>query len=117
MAVTTQIADGYPAPPGNKYESVLCLEGPKSYTQIGVASPPTGGQLITAAQFGMKYFDYISGGMSDDGQYLAFVTLMTTDKRGVTSARVFWMIAHTGLEVTGTTDLSARVVRLRAQGG
>jgi hypothetical protein len=106
---------GYPQSEGGKIGSVLPISGPTSYTQVTPASPPTGGQSIKASQFGMKFFDHVEGGLSDDGQYIAFVSLNGSPGKA-TTATVLWTIAHTGAEVTGAVNLSARSVAFRAIG-
>lgn len=106
--------DGYPQSEGAKLGSVIEKTGPSSYTQVSTGSPPTGGQAVYASEFGLKYFDHVEGGLSDDGEYLVFFTPAVDGKQPVTHGILFWMVAHTGVEASG--DLSARTVRLRAIG-
>jgi hypothetical protein len=51
---------GYPKVPGDAVWSVLDVVGPASYVQVVPGSPPTGGQLITAADFGMQALDFVA---------------------------------------------------------
>lgn len=107
----------YPAPPGNKNESVIDWTGPASYTQVTVATPPTGGDAITPAAFGLQRFERIEGGPSDNGQYIA-IPIMSPYNPGQTTptATLLWITAATGAQVAGAVDLSARKVRLWARG-
>lgn len=107
----------YPAPPGNKRHSIIDISGPASYVQIAVATPPTGGQQVAAAVFGLTQIEWSQSMGSDDGQFdivifgqplqknkpLAFITLM-------------WIIAATGAQVAGAVNLSARTARIFAIG-
>ena len=102
----------FPQSFGSKRAQIALLTGPASYTQVSVATPPTGGQSLKATDFGLKFIDFAIGGVSDDGQY---EVVLTPAGAGVISAGTWtaiWKVAHTGAEVTGTTNLSARTVRV-----
>lgn len=62
--------DGYPSAIGNVVFSVFPHVGPTSYTQVTIVAgtiPATGGDVVTAlAEAGMKWFDKLEGGSSDD---------------------------------------------------
>lgn len=102
----------FPQSFGSKRAQIALLTGPASYTQVSVATPPTGGQSLKATDFGLKFIDFAIGGVSDDGQY---EVVLTPAGAGVISPGTWtaiWKVAHTGAEVTGTTNLSARTVRV-----
>ncbi len=110
------ILDGYPQSIGAKRESVIKVTGPSSYTQVSVATPPTGGQVIDAAAFGLKYIESAEGSLSNNGQYGVRVIFDNNPKQGVTSIRLLWFVASTGAEAAGSADLDALTVRVRATG-
>ena len=109
------LIDGYPQSSGAKRESVLLVAGPNPYTAVSVATPPTGGQVVQAAAFGLKYIEAAEGSLSDDGQYGVRVIHDSNPKQGTTSIRLMWFTAATGAQA-GAVDLSARSVRVRAIG-
>jgi hypothetical protein len=110
------LLDGYPQMVGSKIESVLEVTGPASYTQVSVATPPTGGQAITAKEFGLKYIDHISDALSNNGAYIVKFTPTVTGTKGVTAGILMWITAAGGAEASGSADLDAITVRLRAVG-
>lgn len=109
--------DGYPGAQGHKSQSVIEVAGPASYTQIGVATPPTGGQSILASAFGLKGIDACEASGSDDGTYAIRVFYPNGSAvRPSLSVTLQWITAATGAEVAALTVLSARTIRLRAVG-
>ena len=113
----SKILDGYPQPVGAKMESVIYKSGDTAhYEVVSAGSPPTGGQAVYASEFGLKYLEHVEGGMDATGAYRVFFTPKITGKGPVTSGILMWVTAATGAEVTHTTDLSAKQVRLRAIG-
>jgi hypothetical protein len=107
---------GFPQSNGARVESVMTKTGPASYTQVSVATPPTGGQTVEAKEFGLKYIEFLESSLSDDGQYQVFATPKVADAKGVSSWTLMWVTASGGAEVAAETDLSGRTVRLRAIG-
>lgn len=105
---------GYPQSNGAKRESVVPISGSASYVAVVTGTPPTGGQSVPASAFGLKFFDHIAGGLSDDGQYIVTATLKGSPGKA-TSAILLWAVAHTGAEAANG-DYSARSVALRAIG-
>ncbi len=105
---------------GDRPYAIIDFAGPASYTQVTTGSPPTGGQAITPADFGLvapiEGIIPVSG--SDDGQYEVVAIQLTSSNQGLGNATwaLLWQIAHTGAEVTGAVNLSARTVRLIAFG-
>ena len=116
--------DGYPTSFSNVKACVFVHPGPASYATVVIATPPTGGDTVLAAEAGMKAFDTIQGGMtSDDGQYMVQVispngnsASSSTAAQPTTTMKLRWIIAATGAEVANTTNLSARTIRLFAMG-
>lgn len=106
----------YPAPPGNKNRTIATLAGPASYTQIGIASPPTGGQVVVASTFGLVDIEFATASVSDNGQYAAHVIFDKNPQGAVQQIRLLWVLAATGAQVAGAVDLSARTVRLTVEG-
>lgn len=107
---------GYPQSEGAKVVSVITKAGPASYAQLSNATPPTGGQVVSAVEFGLKYIEYLDVSVSDNGQYSAFATPGTSEALACDTWRLAWFTRATGAEVAATTDLSGRTVRLRAVG-
>ena len=102
----------FPQSFGQKRVQIALLTGPASYTQVTVATPPTGGQSLKSTDYGLKFIDFAIGGVSDDGQYEVVLTPTVNTPTGQASWTAIWKVAHTGAEVTGTTNLSARTVRV-----
>lgn len=102
------ISGDYPVVIGNRKLSIINHTGPSSYTAISDATPPTGGDLVNASEFGLKYLEAVVVLGSDNGQYdgVAFNTNLNTQPG--TSVALQWNTSHTGAEVSGTTNLSAR---------
>ncbi len=105
---------------GDRPYAIIDFAGPASYTAVTTGSPPTGGQAITPADFGL-----VAGleaiwmvGCSDDGQYgvEAFQTTAYNQGQANPTWSLLWYVLNTGAQVTGTTNLSARTVRLIAIG-
>ena len=108
----------YPDSAGAHRMTVFAHTGPTSYTAM-TTGPLAGGDSVTAAEAGIKFFDaVIPIGLSDSGLYVvqavAPVANPSTNKQAAhaTSWRLRWVTASTGVEVTGTTNLSAQTVRL-----
>lgn len=100
---------------GDRMESLFKGTGPASYTQITAGTPPagpTGGQAIPATAFGLKYINFCAGGLDESGKYMV-IPCVKPDASGVV---LIWIIAHTGAEETGTTNLSTFTFKLRAVG-
>lgn len=107
---------GYPQAEGSKLGSVIEKAGPASYTAVTPGAPPTGGQVLEAKEFGLKYLESVTAGLSADGAYTAFFTPTIANKNGVTAGILLWMTAATGVEVVAQVALDTIKVRLRAIG-
>ena len=100
-------------PFGNRRMTAGLLTGPTSYTRVTVASPPTGGQAVSASQFGLTYIDAIFATASDTGAYTADWTAKSITPQGVTAGTLIWRTATTPIdEVGGGTNLSAKYLRV-----
>lgn len=112
-----------PSPPGDEPWTIIDIDGPTSYTVITTATPPTGGQTILASDIGMTQIDAAEVMGSDNGAYTGQVYIiggLGDPRSGATpnfsqpgtKMLLQWITAATGAEVTGTTNLSARRLRL-----
>jgi len=115
MARTTVSGD-YPIVAGNRKMSVIDHAGPSSYTQVSVATPPTGGDTVNASEFGLKFIECLLVMGSDNGAYDGTAFPLAGQFQPSTSVILEWVTAHTGAEVAGATNLSARTMRLLAIG-
>jgi len=130
MATTLLTRYGYPKVPGDQPESILDVSGPASYNPLVAGTPgppitpPSGGQRVTAQDFGLQSLDFVTGMGSTDGRFFVMVVpelispapnpLPTQLPDGSFSAvRLGWM-QLTGGQATG--DLSTSTVRLFARG-
>lgn len=107
---------GYPQSEGAKVGSVIEWTGPASYTQVTPGSTPTGGQAITAKDFGLKYIEFVDTQLDATGTYEVLFTPTVSGKQGVTAGILMWRLAATGVEMGAQSDLDAYKVRLRAIG-
>src|SRR5437868_4905287 len=96
----------YPTPPGDKRWACGLVKGPASYTQITVATPPTGGFTVKASDIGLNEIEWCAVAISDNGKYVAFPMPTKGQNAPQTSVSFCVVIAHTGAEETGTTDMS-----------
>lgn len=108
---------GYPAAMGNVWGSVFPHTGPASYTQF-TDTPAAGGDTVEGVEAGMKYFDFLVGGITDSGTY--FVRAVppaghpSTSQQGAPSQTwtLVWYVLATGAEAAAAADLDAEIVRL-----
>ena|SRR5579872_2439517 len=110
------ISGDYPQALGSRRISVIDHVGPASYTQVTVATPPTGGDIVQASEFGLKYLEAVLVEGSDNGAYDGAAFPLSGQLQPSTSVALEWITAHTGAEVAGATNLSARTMRLLAIG-
>ena len=115
--------DGYPTPVGSSVMSIKGIQGPGSYTQITPGTAPavaTGGQTIQASDFGLKYFDFVSAGLTDTGinrvECIPGGRSNGAPKGACTSYTLRWVVVATGAEVAALVDLSSEWVRVKAVG-
>jgi hypothetical protein len=106
----------FPQSVGSRVYSVIDHVGPASYTQITPGSPPTGGDVVKASEFGLRFISAVYAGLSDDGTYNVEASMGIAGGQEVTQATLIWIVAHTGAEAAGAANLSARSIRLFAIG-
>ena len=116
--------DGYPDSFGSHRASVFPHAGPLAYVQIveGVAPAlATGGDTVQAIEAGMKFFEYVSAGLTDSGKFR--VECIPTTPSGVVASqaaipqpgltyRLRWVVVATGAQVAADVNLTAEIVRL-----
>jgi len=131
MATALLTRYGYPKVPGDQPDSVLDVTGPTTYTPLvpgtpgPPVTPPSGGQRITAQDFGLQTLDLVFGMGSTDGRYSVMVVPeLIQPPPGLPSpqqlpdgtfsaVRLAWMDPAGG-QASG--NLSTSIVRLFARG-
>jgi hypothetical protein len=129
--------NGYPDAWGSKPVSIFPHSGPASYTQVTNGTPPVvGGDVVTAAEAGMKNFDLLSDGVTDSGRFRVEAIPVTSSVTGqnssslsgipATTYRLRWIATFTGAfggqaqvvntEAIAATNLSTETVRLQGFG-
>lgn len=119
MATSPQLLTrfSYPKVPGDQPWSIIDVRGPANYALLLTGTPPTGGQLVTAAAFGLQSIDFA---MAMDSQNGAWNVHLVPDGFAVggsfTGVRIAWSSLNAGTQAPAATDLSAAIVRLMAIG-
>lgn len=121
MAGTLLVRAGFPKVPGDQPWSVLSIKGPTSYVEVVPGAPgppvvlPTGGQKVTAQDFGLQALVVVFATASNDGKYSVDVIPVGSGEFG--SVLLSWSaMGATPAEVPAATDLSASTVQLLALG-
>jgi hypothetical protein len=105
---------------GDRPYAIIDWAGPSNYTQVSEATPPTGGQAITPANFGL-----VAGlegifmvGASTTGTYGVVAMQAGGQQSGLPNPTwiLLWYYLFTGSEVVAGADLSTEKVRLIAFG-
>src|SRR5262245_35753387 len=115
--------DGYPQPAGYSKVSVFPHAGPASYVPMQPGSPTAvpidDGDRVQAVEAGLKSFDYVVGGLTDDGLYEVVAVPLTVSGSSsgppgqpTTTYGLVWYTVNTRTQVTETTNLSGSIVRL-----
>lgn len=114
MSATPMSRFSYPKVPGDGPWSVVDVAGPTSYVQMAQGTPPTGGQILTAAGFGLQSLDWVAViGPSDNYQYsVQVVPLPLLPGSPFEAMAVAWSVTATGAQVANGINLSARTVRM-----
>lgn len=126
--VTLRVFDGYPDSWGTQRAAVFPHYGPTSYVQavLAAATIPTGGDTVLATEAGMKYFDKVEGGLTDDAIFMVRAMPLTPSAPQPAgpgpSYGLQWIANKTGTfggqaqtagsEAAAGTDLSLYLVRL-----
>lgn len=113
-ANTLTLLPDYPISIGNRRLAVATLTGPSSYTAVTPGTTPTGGQALSASQFGMKYLESVTFSLDSTGAYTAYFSKASGAANAVTAGIVIWTVANGGAEASG--DLSAKVLTVKAIG-
>lgn len=116
--------DLYPDSFGAHRGSVFSHPGPASYIPMQPGSPTAvpidDGDRVQAIEAGMKFFDYVVGGLTDDGLYEVVAVPLsksqTSPGQSTTTYGLVWYTVSTRTQVTEGTDLSGSYVRLFALG-
>lgn len=113
----------YPDSFGGHRGSVFAHTGPASYVAVDPAPIVAAtGDVVDAVEAGLKYFDFVVGGLSDSGTYTVLVGYPagnpSTNKQAAhaTQCVLMWLTAANCVEVTPATNLSGETVRLFALG-
>lgn len=111
--MASTVIDKSPLPIGNRWCSLVDHTGPGSYTQVSTGSTPTGGDLVTAAECGLKWIEImIVCGLDNTGVYAPDALCNLGGASDATSTILRWFTAAGMTEVTGTTSLLVNHVRL-----
>lgn len=114
----------YPVGP-QRYDGAIDWYGPASYAVVVPGTPPSAGDQITAAAFGLKTIHWIGDGGSQDGYFQVVPirlnnTTWILEWRALKTATVGGQNQTTGLEAVVATNMSstgsASIVRLYAIG-
>ena len=116
--------DGYPDSFGSHRASVFPHKGPTSYQQMQpgspVAIPVDDGDTVEAVSAGLKYFEYVSAGLTDDGLYEVVAVPLSNSLYNPgapqTTYGLVWYTVNTRTQVAYNVDLSGSTVRLFALG-
>lgn len=116
--------DMYPDSFGAHRGSVFPHAGPTSYQQMQPGSPVSipidDGDRVYATEAGLKYFDYVVGGLTDDGLYEVVAVPLSNSLyqpgAPTTAYGLVWYTVNTRTQVSYNTDLSGSTVRLFALG-
>lgn len=112
MANSDVLAKGFPQSAGGKIQGLVKHFGPTSYTVVTPGTPPTGGDSITAAAFGMKFIERLNVVGDNTGTYVVVPIELVPG----TTWLLRWFTAATMAEVAATTNLNASYVKLEALG-
>jgi hypothetical protein len=111
------IVKGFPISVGAKIMSSVDHVGPASYTVVTPGATPTGGDSITATALGMKSIEAILEVSGDNTGTYSVVGIRTgTDALGSPTWILQWLTTVGNVQVVGTTDLSAKHVRVSVIG-
>ena len=124
---------GYPKVPGDSPESILDVPGPPTYTPLVAGSPgppivpPSGGQRITAQDFGLQTgLVSVVGLASQDGKYFPLIVPLMVEPApnpplptqlpdgSFSTFLLVWVDVANGGQASG--DLSKSTIRLLARG-
>lgn len=120
--------DGFPDSFGSHRVAVFPHRGPVLYAPVVAGVAPalaTAGDLVQAVECGLKFFEFVTAGLTDSGVYR--VECLPTAVSGIVGSnspsqgqpkatyRLRWVVVATGAQAAAV-DLSAEIVRLFAIG-
>lgn len=113
---STLVCADFPQAVGNRMVSILDHKGPASYTPVTPGTPPaacTGGDILTAAECGLKSITAVSGQVDNTGTYdvEASMEVKTGGAAEVSQVALMWRVISSGLQA-GAIDLHLSQVRL-----
>lgn len=106
------------APPGDEPYCRVKWQGPASYTQVTPGNPATGGDSISGAQFGVNSITGIIFLGTYSGNFQVVPVRTSEGKwalewRSLVTATVGGQSQTTGVQATGSTNLSTEFVKLQ----
>ena len=106
------------APPGDEPYARVKWVGPSSYTVLTVGSPPSGGDTISATQFGVSMITLVLGQASYDGRWKVIPVRISDAKWtlkwiSLVTATVGGQSQTANAEAAAGTDLSSTYVKLQ----
>ena len=106
------------APPGDEPYARVKWVGPSSYTVLTVGSPPSGGDTISATQFGVNMIALVLGQASYDGRWMVIPVRISDAKWtlkwiSLVTATVGGQSQTANAEAVAGTDLSSTYVKLQ----
>jgi len=107
---------GFPVTIGGKTFSAIDHTGPASYTAVTTGAPVSGGDVIVAATFGLRFIEAVECTMDNTGVYDPDPILSAADAVPRTQITLRWFTAAGRAEVAGATNLSASHVRIQVIG-
>ena len=105
------------APPGDEPYCRVVWKGPASYTRVTAGSPPTGGDPIVAATFGVNRIVYIQANTSYTGNFM-ILPIRATDSSwslkwvSLVTATVGGQSQTAFTEAAAGTNLSAELAKI-----
>lgn len=114
MATQLLLRYSYPKQPGDQPWSIIDVTGPTSYVPLAPGTPPTGGQVINASDFGLQAIDVVMAQGSSDGRYSGMIPSGVIGGDS-TTVRLAWVNVAGG-QAAAASDLSPLHMRLLAIG-
>jgi hypothetical protein len=102
---------------GDRMMSIVDVTGPTSYTQITPGVPPagpTGGQVLSAQNVGLKVIELVICGLDNSGTYTVDGARLPVAQGAEfpNSIALIWVTAASGAQVAGATNLSTFTTRM-----
>lgn len=114
--MSSKILQGYPTDGGNKRETAISHKGPTSYTQFAGGPPQSGGDVLTAAECGLKFIEAIETSGDDSGTYDIVPFFPVGSDGPATQVRLAWFVLARTSQPNNGTNLSTLRTRLKVIG-